>query len=190
MESGKFWRLEGVSDSGLQTELLHLLASGHRTEARIVAHIAEVERRKLFLREGFSALYKYCQQRLGLSEYEAWHRMTAARLAGRFPFVFTLIEQRKLHLSGLCVLRKFLTRENHRELLQEACGKTKLQVEELLATRFPGAKVRDSVRRLPAAHSRFSGRSGAFESCDPAGECVPCPSSLRILAEARCADRS
>lgn len=121
MENREFWRLEGVSDAGLQTELMQLLASGHRTEARIVAHIAEVDRRKLFLEEGFSALYKYCQQRLGLSEYEAWHRMTAARLARRFPLVFTLIEQRKLHLSGLCVLRKFLTPENHRDLLLAAC---------------------------------------------------------------------
>lgn len=154
METRGFWRLEGVSDSVLQSELAQLLASGHRTEARIVAHIAEVDRRELFLKEGFSALYKYCQVRLGLSENESFHRMTAARIASEYPVVFGLIEQRKIHLSGLCMLRNFLTRANHHELLQEACGKTKRQLEELLAVKFPGKQSRDFVRRLPTNRVR------------------------------------
>lgn len=149
MEDGDFWRLEGASDLGLQRELMRLLASGYRTEARIVAHIAEVDRRRLYLKEGFSSLYKYCKVRLGLSESEAFYRMTAAAIARKYPIAFGLLEQRKIHLSGLCKLRDFLTRANHLDLLGEACGKTKQQVEELLAVRFPGRKVRDSMRRLP-----------------------------------------
>ena len=141
--------MEGVSDAGLQRDLAQLLAGGCRTEARIVAHLAEVERRSLFLKEGFSALFKYCVRRLGLSENEAFHRMTAARIAGSYPVVFGMIELRKIHLSGLCLLRDFLTRENHLELLEAASGKTKKQVLELLAARFPGRKVADSVRRRP-----------------------------------------
>ena len=70
--------MEGVSDLGLQRELALLLTGGYRTEARIVAHLAEVERRRLYLKEGFSALFKYCVRGLGLSENEAFHRMTAA----------------------------------------------------------------------------------------------------------------
>ena len=150
MEIRGFWRLEGVSDLGLQEELVQLLASGSRTEARIIAHIAEVERRRLFLKEGFSDLYKYCQQRLGLSETEAYHRVTSARIARKYPVAFGLIEARQIHLSGLCKLKKFLTRANHQELFQMACGKTKQQIEERLAARYPGAQVRDSVRRLPS----------------------------------------
>src|SRR6187402_1620591 len=150
METRGFWLLQGVSDDGLQQALEQLLASGCRTEARIVAHIAEVERRRLFLKEGFSSLYKYCQQRLGLSETEAWHRQTAARLARKYPVVFRLLEERAIHLSGLCMLRKFLTRANHQDLLQMASGKTKQQIETELAARFPGKKVRESMRKLPA----------------------------------------
>ena len=115
-----------------------------------MAHIAEVARRNLFLKEGFSCLFKYCQLRLGLSESESFHRMTAAAIARKYPVVFSLIEQRKIHLSGLCKLRDFLTRANHEELLREACGKTKQQVEELLAARFPARRVKDSMRRLPS----------------------------------------
>ena len=149
MEGRGFWKLEGVSDRGLQAQLVQLLASSCRTEARILAHIAEVERRRLFLKEGFSDLYKYCHQRLGLSETEAYHRVTAARIARKYPIAFSLVEARKIHLSGLCKLKNFLTPANHQELFQVACGKTKQQIEELLAARYPGAPVQDSVRRLP-----------------------------------------
>lgn len=150
METRGFWVLDGVSDGELERGLTQLVVSGCRTEARIVAHIAEVGRRRLFLREGFSTLYKYCQERLGLSESEAWHRTTAARIARKYPVVFDLIERREIHLSGLCKLHRFLTRANHQDLLKAACGKTKKQVEELLAVRFPGTKVHDSMRRLPS----------------------------------------
>jgi 5-methylcytosine-specific restriction endonuclease McrA len=43
MNDGDFWQLGAVSDAELQTRLSQLLVSGYRTEARIVAHLAEVE---------------------------------------------------------------------------------------------------------------------------------------------------
>src|SRR5450631_3416751 len=137
METGAFWDLRRVSNSQLRSQLGSLLASGYRTEARIIAHIAEVEERKLHLKEGSSSLFEYCVKQLGLSESEAFHRLTAARFARRFPVVFAMIERREIHLSGVCLLRDHLTQENHAELLAEASNKTKLQVQELLARRFP-----------------------------------------------------
>jgi hypothetical protein len=47
------------------------------------------------------------------------------------------------------LLRDYLTPENHRELLEEASGKTKLQVQELLARRFPRPDVASTIRKLP-----------------------------------------
>lgn len=165
-----------MSDLALQRELVDLLARGRRTEARVVAHIAEVERRNLHLKEGFSSVYKYCQLRLGLSEYESFHRMTAAAIARKYPVVFGLIDQGKIHVSGLCKLRDFLTRANYIELLREACGKTKQQIEELLAARFPTRKGRDSMRRLP----RGRGRVRAV-AAPP--ELDPLPSSDPVLVD-------
>ena len=49
--------------------------------------------------------------------------------------VFSLIEQRRLHLTAVCLLRDYLTQQNHRQLLAEASGKTKLQVQELIPER-------------------------------------------------------
>jgi hypothetical protein len=76
--------LDGVADRDLQAELTRLLASGSRTEARVIAHLAAVEERRLHLVAGGSSLFGYCVHRLRLSENEAFHRITAARLARRF----------------------------------------------------------------------------------------------------------
>ena len=160
METGEFWRLGHVSDDGLRTGLAALLASGYRTEARIIAHLAEVEERRLHLREGSESLFGYATERLGLSNSEAFHRITAARIARRFPIVFSLIEQRALHLSAVCLLRDYITRQNHRELLAEASHKTKWQVQELLARRFPQAELPSRIRLSraviePIAEARY-----------------------------------
>jgi hypothetical protein len=150
METGFFWDLGRISDTQLRSGLGSLLASGYRTEARIIAHIAEVEARKLHAKDGSPSLFDYCVRQLGLSESEAFHRLTAARIARRFPIVFSLIERRQIHLTAVCLLRDYLTPDNHLELLAEASNKTKLQVQELLARRFPRPDVASYVRKLPS----------------------------------------
>jgi len=150
MNNGEFWELSHVADGELQTGLVRLLANGSRTEARILAHLAAVEERRLHLEAGSSSLFDYCCKCLSLSENEAFHRITAARLARRFPVIFGLIEQRVIHLTAVCLLRDYLTPDNHEELLAEAAGKTKLQVQELLARRFPRPDVASTIRKLPA----------------------------------------
>jgi hypothetical protein len=150
METGVFWDLGSISDAQLRSGLTSLLANGYRTEARIIAHIAEVEERKIHAKDGSPSMFAYCVKRLGLSESEAFHRQTAARIARRFPIVFSLLERRQIHLTAVCLLRDYLTVENHRDLLAEASNKTKLQVQELLAQRFPRPDVASYIRKLPS----------------------------------------
>ncbi len=54
MESRGFWLLGEVSDARLRSGLAELLTAGYRTEARIIAHLAEAEQRKLHLRTAAS----------------------------------------------------------------------------------------------------------------------------------------
>ena len=149
MGNGGFWQLGAISDTQLRKALTDLLSSGSRTEARIIAHLAELEERKLHLRDGSESLYAYCIHVLRLSNGEAFYRITAARIARRFPIVFTLIDQRQLHLTAVGLLRDYLTPENHSELLSAASHKTKWEVQELIAQRFPRPDVQSRVRKLP-----------------------------------------
>src|SRR5450432_1941167 len=156
-----FWELDEVSDDQLRQDLAKLLANGYRTEARIVAHLAELDERRLHVKDASESLFSYCTQRLGLSNSEAFHRITAARVARQFPAIFKLIERRALHLTAVCLLRDYLTAENHRELLEEASGKTKLQVQEMLARRFPRPDVASTIRKLPSRRARVQIASSA-----------------------------
>ncbi len=158
MNGREFWALRDVSDDVLQASLQGLLGAGARLEARVVAHLAEVEARRLHLRLGCSSLYDYCRKRLALSDYEAFVRIAAARVARQFPVVFGMLDRRELHLTAICEVREFLTPDNHRDLLGEVSSKTKLQIREVLARRFPRADLPTSMKKLPALDPLSPGR--------------------------------
>ena len=158
MNRREFWAFQGISDDELEASLSGLLGAGARVEARIVAHLAEVEARRLHLLAGYSSLYDYCRKRLELSDYEAFIRIAAARVARKYPVVFEMLDRRALHLTAICEVREFLTAENHRELFEDVSGRTKLQIREVLAQRFPRADVPASVKRLPALEPLSPGR--------------------------------
>jgi HNH endonuclease len=163
MKARGFWTLVDVSDAELEANLRDLLRDGARTEARVVAHLAEVDARRLHLR-GAQSLFEYCQARLGFSESEAWYRICAARAATQFPIIFELLERRQLHLTAVALLAKHLTRENHLELLNEVRGKTKRQILELLARRAPKSGVASHIRKLPLrAGAVAAGPTGVLE---------------------------
>lgn len=152
-------KLRGVPDHALEHRLRGLIADGARTEALIVAHMGEVDARRLHARAGYHSLFEYCVNALGLSEFEAIFRISAARTVRNFPLAFELLERGEVHLSALHLLRHYLTPENHVELLNEARLKSKRQIEAIIAARFPRADVAASVRPSstvePLAPERF-----------------------------------
>jgi 5-methylcytosine-specific restriction endonuclease McrA len=152
MGEREFWKLSGVSDEDLLHGLTGLVASGAQVDAGVVAHLAEVEERRLHLKAASSSLFDYCLRRLGFSEGEAFLRITATRLARRFPVIFELLAARSIHLSALRMLRDHLTHENHRALLAAASGRSKKEVEVLVAALAPRPDVASSIRKLPVRH--------------------------------------
>lgn len=138
--------MDDVPDAELVTSLKGLVGQSSWTEARLVAHLAELETRRLHLAAA-SSLFAYCQERLGLSQNEAYYRIVAARLGRQFPIVFELLEQRKVHLTALALIRDYITIDNHLELLNEVSGKTKEKILLLLAQREPKAGARLDGRR-------------------------------------------
>jgi hypothetical protein len=112
--------------------------------------LAELDERQIFLDLGFSSLFEYCVEALGLSESTAGRHIAAARVCRSYPQVFDRVASGALHASALSLLRKHLTSENAAELFELCAHRSARKVEELLAARFPRPDVRDLVRRLPA----------------------------------------
>jgi hypothetical protein len=122
------------------------LAAGHRdATVSLIAHLGELYGRRLHQQAGFSSLYAYCVDVLGLSESEAYDRVRAAKLVGRYPAVLTLLAAGRINLTTVRLLAPHLTAGNHQELLIAACGKRKRELQDLLAERFPQADVPFSI---------------------------------------------
>jgi len=125
-----------------------VLARGCGVTAEDLAHIAEIDARKLYLEEGFPSMYDYCLQHMHLSEDSACKRIRAARAARRFPAIFEALAAGRLHLSAVVLLAPRLTEETADELLAAAAHKSRAEVEQLLAERFPRPDLPARVEAL------------------------------------------
>lgn len=161
-----------LDDATLLARLGALVARDHRTTARLLWHLAEVDVRGLYRDEGYSSLFDYCVKGLHMSEGQAFLRIRAARLSRTFPVVLSKVESGELHLSALRALASVLTEDNQEALLKAATHKTKREVEEMLADMAPKPDVPDSVRKLPSARlsaqdSRTTGSSPSSAPLSP-----------------------
>jgi hypothetical protein len=138
-----------LTDEQLVAELTQLAQRARSATTALVAHLAEFDARRLYLGLGFSSLFAYCTGALRLSGHEAYNRIEAARAARRFPIIFERLAEGDVTLTSVRLLAPHLTPENHEDLLTRAIGKSRLQVEELVAACFPKPAVPDSIRRLP-----------------------------------------
>jgi hypothetical protein len=143
--------LEDLSNEQLLSGLSALIGQGRIVLARLLAYLAEVEQRRLDLQSACSSLFDFCVRRLGMGDDEACRRVAGARLVRRFPIALAMIERGELHLTALLLLREHLTDDNHRELLCAASGKTKSEVQHLLAERFPRPDAPSRIRTLTDA---------------------------------------
>src|SRR5688572_32023182 len=85
MENEILDRLTRLPDAELVAEVKTLIRCERSVTAEVIAHLAELDTRDVHLREGYSSLFVYCRDALGLSEWEAYNRIDVARAARRFP---------------------------------------------------------------------------------------------------------
>lgn len=140
---------EHLSDTELTVAVARFAACEREATAQLVAHLAEFDARRLYLGAGFSSLFGYCCEVLGLSEHEAYNRIEAARVARRFPTVLARLSEGAVNLTTVRLLAPHLNDANHVGLLTAATRRSKREVEELIAEHFPRPDVVSSVRKLP-----------------------------------------
>ena len=140
--------LQSLSDDELLRRLTELLRNSRRVEAELIAHIAEVDRRRLYARYA-SSLFVYCTEVLHLSEAEAYLRIEVARASRKYPVLLEMLADGRLHLSGIATLAPILTQANIDSVLTRATHKTKQKIKELVAELAPKPDIPDTVRKLP-----------------------------------------
>jgi hypothetical protein len=137
-----------LSDDELLRRLSGLVSQWRRVESDLIAHIAEVDERRLYAREACSSMFVCCAEVLHLSEHEAYERITAARAWRKYPMLLVMLGDGRLHLSGIGKLAPHLTEESWEGLLARAVHKTKRQIEELLVELSRKPDAPSVMRRL------------------------------------------
>jgi len=135
------YRLTGVSDDQLLRGLAALVAQDRTTTANLLAHMAEVDARRLYAPAGYSSMHAYCVEKLHLSDDAAWKRLQVAKKVRQFPQLCAALAEGRVHLTGLNLLIPHLTVENVDELLRAATHRRKSEIELMLARRFPQVEV-------------------------------------------------
>ena len=141
--------LDSISDDELLRRLALLLQQSRRVEADLVAHIGEVDARRLYAREAAPSMFAYCTHVLRLSEAEAYLRIAAARASREHPVLLEMLADGRLHLSAVAKLAPHLTPANREALLGRAVHRTKREIEELIAGLVPRPDAPVTIRRLP-----------------------------------------
>jgi 5-methylcytosine-specific restriction endonuclease McrA len=135
------YTLTHLSDERLVQDTKRLVARDRATTASLIAHLAEIDRRKLYLPAGFASMFEYCVEELGMSEDQACNRIEVARRAREFPVLLTAIEDGRLSQSAIRELSSHLTSSNAEQLVSEAAGLRIRALRTLLANRFPQAEA-------------------------------------------------
>lgn len=124
--------LKLLSDECLDQSLFAYVRKEKEVLKEILCHIAEVDRRRLFLRLGYSSLYVYLTERMSYDGGSAQRRIDAARLAQQVPSVLESIDQGEITLAQVTFLQKSLRQakgnqislESKTELLESLKNKT------------------------------------------------------------------
>jgi hypothetical protein len=149
------YSLSHLADTMLVNRLTRLVKRDCANTAVLLAHIAEVDERRLYRPAGHPSMFAYCVEELRFSEDAAYKRIRAARAGREFPQLLTAIANGHLHLTAVSLLAPHFTRENLDELIAAATHRGKSEIEELISVRFgvPGspASFRPMIRAVAPA---------------------------------------
>ena len=154
-----------MNDKDLIHYTRQIVRQGNDVEADLLLHLGEIDARNLYQERAFPSMLVFCVVELGFSEGAAFNRIAVARAARQLPAIIEAIRSGQVHLSGLRVLLPHLNEETVEKLLAQAAGKSKRDIEELVARLAPKPPAPTVIRKLPGRTAQESlGLSGAAMS--------------------------
>jgi hypothetical protein len=162
----KSYLLTHLADHVLLKDLDSDVTNHRHSTAWMLARIAEVDARKLYLPAACSSMYDYCVRVLRMSEDSAYKRIRVARTARQFPAIFPALADGRLNLSGVILLASRLRPETADELLPAVMNRTKAEIELLLAQRFPRPDLATVVQAIPVPGTGVESTTPLFEESE------------------------
>jgi 5-methylcytosine-specific restriction endonuclease McrA len=141
--------IRSLSDQELLTRTRDLSTQERKITLSLLLHLGEIERRNLYISQGYSSLFDYCKSHLKFSESAAMRRIKSARCIARFPGICEMLEAGDVNLSTVSRVSSILTPANHGDVLARIKGKSQREVDAVVAGFEPRSAVPpDRVRTV------------------------------------------
>ena len=180
-----FKKLGALSDTDLDRSAGSLVAEEKRNVACLIAHLSEIDRRKIHLELGYKSVFEYATKCLCLSEGSVYLRMQVAGVCRRFPALLEHLGTNRINLSVAGRLAPHLNEENVEDLLSACAGKTKREVEDYLVRLREKAPLTPSIRKRPEGRSCRESAGGSTEGRREEKDDAPRPLARGRLEPAR-----
>ncbi len=128
-----FKTLEGLTTEALDQSAEKAVRAEKRNVALVIAHIAEISRRKADLECGYKNIFEYCVRRLRLSEGSVALRLQVANISRRFPQLLIALADNHISLTVAGQLAPHLREDNIDKLLLDCAGMSKRDVERIFS---------------------------------------------------------
>ena len=134
-------------------KLLKLIPAKVKTEreatAAVLELLAEIDSRKLYLKEGYNSMYSYLTIGLSYSEGAAQRRIECARALKSNEKVKDKLRSGDVSLTTLSMVSREMLKKDKPELLEEISGKSKKEVERIVLKHKPASdKTRESIKTI------------------------------------------
>ncbi len=176
-----WYSLTHLADGDIARGLPVKFARVSRNATEALAWLAEFDARRLYLPAAHPSMHSYCVHEMNMEPDPAFKLIRVARTAWKFPALFLELAAEHLHHSSVIALAPHLTPENLDELLAAARHKTRIEIERLLAQRFPG--VAPSVMATSAACAEQAPGPVKLTSAQQAPEPVETSGRLALESE-------
>lgn len=139
--------LKNLSDHELWTKTETAAREERAATTLLLHHLAEVGRRRLFAKRGFSSLFEYCVKALAMSEPQAARRVNGARLLADFPEIEAPLQSGDLKLTNISQAQvffrkeKIVSQERKREVLQKLMHQSTRETEKILIAESSAPKA-------------------------------------------------
>ncbi|WP_408095919.1 HNH endonuclease [Peredibacter sp. HCB2-198] len=143
-------KLNHVANKILLSDIKKLVADERSALTKLLHHLKEIDKRKLYCDLKYSSLFAYCVHELGYDGASAQRRIVAARALAEMPEIEQKIEDGRLNLTNISLVNQFIDDPiQKREVFKEVENLTKKECEQkLFEITGKEEKPKDKTKRI------------------------------------------
>ncbi|MDP2812589.1 MAG: HNH endonuclease signature motif containing protein [bacterium] len=153
--------LKHLVDAVLLADTKKLARQEREIMSQVLHYMCEIDRRKLFADLGFSSMFAYATTELKYSPDQAQRRISACRMLAELPQIEQKLDDGSLNLTVLGMANSFFKENNcgteeKQNLLAQIEGKSKKEVEIILAPELPPAPVNGTTHKYSKTQTKVT----------------------------------